>query len=77
MKTTIAFIVTLMLAAISASALAMPCSQNSRTTEEARDSQHQIRLHVAQQSLSTAPSATLHSSPAPFKAHGQIIRLPV
>jgi hypothetical protein len=68
MKTSLAFIVVLMLAAISASALAMPCGQRSRLGEEVRDSQ-QIRLHVAQQQV-------VQDQPAPFKVPGQI-RTPV
>jgi hypothetical protein len=67
MKTSLAFIVVLMLAAISASALAMPCGQRSRLGEEVRDSQR-IRLHVAQQ--------VVQGQPAPFKVAGQI-RTPV
>lgn len=50
MKTIIALLVTLMLAAVSASALAMPCGKASKSCSEALDSQHLIRLHVAQQS---------------------------
>lgn len=67
MKTSLAFIVVLMLAAISASALAMPCGQRSRLGEEVRDSQ-QVRLHVAQH--------VVQYPPAPFKVPGQI-RTPV
>jgi hypothetical protein len=50
MKTLIALLVTLMLAAVSASALAMPCGNSSKSSSEALDSQHLMRLHVAQQS---------------------------
>lgn len=49
MKSLIAFVVTLLLVAISATALAMPCSSKVRSTDEALDAQHAIRLHVAQQ----------------------------
>ena len=49
MKTLIAFVVTLMLAAVSASALAMPCGKASKSSGEALDSQHLMPLHVAQQ----------------------------
>ncbi|MFJ3486172.1 hypothetical protein ACIPL1_22640 [Pseudomonas sp. NPDC090202] len=49
MKSLIAFVVTLLLVAISATALAMPCSAKTRSTGEAMDAQQMIRLHVAQQ----------------------------
>jgi hypothetical protein len=50
MKTFIALLVTLILAAVSASALAMPCGKAGRTSGEALDTQHLMRLQVAQQS---------------------------
>jgi hypothetical protein len=50
MKTFIALLVTLILAAVSATALAMPCGRTVKSTSEALDSQHLMRLHVAQQS---------------------------
>ncbi|WP_285424891.1 MULTISPECIES: hypothetical protein [unclassified Pseudomonas] len=49
MKTIIALFITLMLAAVSATALAMPCGQVTRSSTEALDSQHLMRLHVAEQ----------------------------
>jgi len=50
MKTIIALLVTLILAAVSASALAMPCGNASKLSNEALDSQHLMRLNVAQES---------------------------
>ena len=49
MKTFIALLVTLILAAVSATALAMPCGKAVKSSSEALDSQHLMRLHVAQQ----------------------------
>ncbi|MFK3796958.1 MULTISPECIES: hypothetical protein [unclassified Pseudomonas] len=65
MKTLIAFLITLVLAAISASALAMPCGQKTRSTDEAQDSQHLMRLHVARQ------------NPVGLKLPGRLPRLDV
>ena len=77
MKTTLAFIITLMLAAISVSALAMPCAENAGALQEVRDSQRQVRLHVAQQTVTTAPLDTLRAHPTSFKAPGQISRMTI
>lgn len=77
MKTTLAFIITLILAAISASAWAMPCARNAGALQEVRDSQHQVRLHVARQEVTPVTDSILHPRPAHFKASGQIIALAV
>lgn len=77
MKTTLAFIITLILAAISASALAMPCAQRAGTLQEVRDTQPQIRLHLASQATSPQPIAVLRSRPVLFKVCGQVNRLAV
>jgi hypothetical protein len=50
MKTLIALLMTLMLAAVSATALAMPCGKVGKSSSEALDSQHLTPLHIAQQS---------------------------
>jgi ABC-type phosphate/phosphonate transport system substrate-binding protein len=65
MKTIVALFVTLILAAVSASALAMPCGQATKSSSEALDSQHLMRLHVAEQ------------SPVTLKRPGKPIRLDV
>jgi hypothetical protein len=47
MKTTMSFFAALLLAALSASALAMPCNQN-RQTEDPGPGSTRVPLHVAQ-----------------------------
>ena len=61
MKTFIALMVTLILAAVSATALAMPCGSAAKSSSEALDTQHLMRLHVAQQS----PVALKRPGPMP------------
>lgn len=73
MKTTLALIFTLIFAAISASAWAMPCAQTAGALQEVRDSQHQVRLHVAQQHATESANDTeLGAHPSPFKAPGKL-----
>ncbi|RAU45453.1 MULTISPECIES: hypothetical protein [unclassified Pseudomonas] len=49
MKTLIALLFVSVLAAISASALAMPCANKVRSSDETLDSRHLQRLHIALQ----------------------------
>jgi hypothetical protein len=48
MKSVLFIFLTFMLGAVSATALAMPCAQAQRNTGEVHDSQHVMRLFVAQ-----------------------------
>jgi hypothetical protein len=48
MKSILFIFFTFMLGAISASALAMPCAQAQRNNGDVHDSQHLMRLFVAQ-----------------------------
>jgi hypothetical protein len=68
MKTTLAFIFTLLLAAISASALAMPCAQKAGALQEVQDARHQVRLHVASQQTLPDPTGALPALAASFKS---------
>jgi hypothetical protein len=47
MKTLLTFFAALLLGAISASALAMPCGERQHGDETLHNSQAQVRLHVA------------------------------
>jgi Ni/Co efflux regulator RcnB len=77
MKTTLAFIITLVLAAISASALAMPCAQKAGALQEVRDTQHQVRLHLASQERMRDSIAVLRTRAVISKVSDQILRLAV
>jgi Ni/Co efflux regulator RcnB len=77
MKTTLAFIITLVLAAISASALAMPCAQTAGALQEVRDTQHQVRLHLASQERMRDSIAVLRTRAVICKVSDQILRLAV
>ncbi|EPJ87621.1 MULTISPECIES: hypothetical protein [Pseudomonas] len=48
MKTTMTFFAALLVAALSASALAMPCGQNRQTEEVMPSNNEWVRLNVAQ-----------------------------
>lgn len=72
MKTTLAFVITLILAAISASALAMPCAHKAGALQEVRDTQRQVRLHVASQEALPDPFAVLRARPVHVKASARI-----
>lgn len=48
MKTTLTFFVALLVAALSASALAMPCGQNRQAEEVVPSKSELVRLNVAQ-----------------------------
>jgi hypothetical protein len=74
MKTSLAFIITLILAAVSASALAMPCARKAGALQEVRDTQPQVRLHVAGQESTPNSIAILRTRTALFKLSGQINR---
>ncbi|WP_397453462.1 hypothetical protein [Pseudomonas sp. NA-150] len=48
MKSVIALFLMLLLTAVSATALAMPCANGQRVTDDTHDSPHLMRLFVAQ-----------------------------
>jgi hypothetical protein len=74
MKITLAFIITLILAAISASALAMPCARKAGALQEVRDTQPQVRLRVAGREATPNPIARLRTRTAFYTSPGQANR---